>query len=244
MLKLEKACLSFGVNEVLHNLNVEIKSSEFTTILGPSGCGKSTLLRVMAELLPLNSGRLTFDKNQSPEKSMVFQEAQLLPWRTVSSNVELSLSLRPKQGVNVDEVLDLVGLGDVPKHYPDQLSGGMKMRVSLARALVGQPELLLMDEPFGALDEITRKAMGEEVLKFRSWFKSTVVLVTHSIEEAVFLSDRILVMPKSPSDWVLDYRVEAPDCRDKSWKRSEHFLKQTLLLSDAIADSMLAGSTT
>jgi NitT/TauT family transport system ATP-binding protein len=223
---------------VIRDLNVEIKSSEFTTILGPSGCGKSTLLKVMAELLPLDSGHLSFTEGHSPEKSMVFQEAQLLPWRTVRSNVALSLELRPRQEINVDEVLSLVGLGEVPEHYPDQLSGGMKMRVSLARALVGQPELMLMDEPFGALDEITRKLMGEEVLKFRSWCSSTIVLVTHSIEEAVFLSDRILVMPKTAADWVLDYRVDAPDKRDKDWKRSDHFVHQVNLLSDAIAKSM------
>lgn len=238
MLELVNACLSFGSNAVINNLNVKVNSSEFTTILGPSGCGKSTLLKVMAELLSLDLGVLKFDQGVSPEKSMVFQDAQLLPWRTVRSNVDLSLELRPRQGANVDEVLNLVGLGEVPNHYPDQLSGGMKMRASLARALVGQPQLLLMDEPFGALDEITRRQMGEEVLKLRSWQTTTIVLVTHSIEEAVFLSDRILVMPKTAGEWIVDHQVDAPSVRDKSWKRSDDFLQQTNLLSDAIAQAM------
>jgi len=139
VLKLEHALLKFGEKVVLNDLNLNVKPKEFTTILGPSGCGKSTLLRVLAQLLPLNAGTLSGGEIVANSMSMVFQEAQLLPWRNVKSNVELSLELRGGDCENVDALLTKVGLGAVGDHYPDQLSGGMKMRVSLARALVGRP---------------------------------------------------------------------------------------------------------
>ena len=238
MLSLSKACFQFGEKQIFNHVDLDIKQGEFVAILGPSGCGKSTLLRVLAELLPLNSGDLSYTTQKSPHKSMVFQEAQLLPWRTVRENVELSLVLRPGSFESVDRLIELVGLSGMSDHYPDELSGGMKMRVSLARALVSQPELLLMDEPFGALDEITRKIMGDEVLKFRTWFSSSVILVTHSIEEAVYLSDRVMVMSVQPGRWVMEHQVVLNNQRNREWKRSEDFQKQVNLLNDAIMSSI------
>lgn len=217
---------------------MDLKTEEFVAILGPSGCGKSTLLRVLARLLSLNSGVLHFDQNAPPQTSMVFQEPQLLPWRTVSANIALSLQLRKEAWQSIDEVLSLVGLSAARDHYPDQLSGGMKMRVSLARALVSKPQLLLMDEPFSALDEITRKAMGDEVLGYRKWCNSSLVLVTHSVEEAVYLADRVLVMPKLAGPWVCEHKVITDGSRNLEWKRSAGFLNQVDKLSEAIAHGM------
>ncbi len=217
---------------------MDLKWEEFVAILGPSGCGKSTLLRVLARLLSLNSGVLHFDQNNPPQTSMVFQEPQLLPWRTVSANIALSLQLRKETWQSIDDVLSLVGLSAARDHYPDQLSGGMKMRVSLARALVSKPQLLLMDEPFSALDEITRKAMGDEVLGYRKWCNSSLVLVTHSVEEAVYLADRVLVMPKLAGPWVCEHKVITDGPRNLEWKRSVGFLSQVDKLSDAIAHGM------
>ena len=238
MLKLDRALLKFADKVVLRDISLTVKPKEFTTILGPSGCGKSTLLRVLAQLLPLNAGILSGSEAIVNSMSMVFQEAQLLPWRNVRSNVELSLELRGGDSENVDALLTKVGLSDVGDHYPDQLSGGMKMRVSLARALVGRPQVLFMDEPFGALDEITRRQMGEEVLSFRQWWSSTVIMVTHSIEEALYLSDRILVMPLQPGPWVLDHQVQVESERNANWKRQESFHSQVEMLRTAIHQAM------
>jgi len=242
MLELDQIGVSFGEKEVLRDINLSIKEGAFTTLLGPSGCGKSTLLRVIAELLPFSTGKLSYLQNKEPSKSMVFQDAQLLPWRNVKSNVQLSLDLGSNESSDVMSMLDKVGLKAVARKYPSELSGGMKMRVSLARALIGKPDLLLMDEPFGALDEITRGLMGEEVLKFRAWWSSSVVMVTHSIEEALFLSDRILVMPLEPGSWVLDHVVEVEGQRDAEWKRSDSFREQSDLLSSSIRTAMGKGA--
>lgn len=238
MFKLKQAGFKFGEREVFKDLNLSLKPKEFVAILGSSGCGKSTLLRVIGRLLSLTSGELTFCAAKPPVTSMVFQEPQLLPWRTVRSNIALSLQLRKQAWSSIDEVLSLVGLSGSGDRYPEQLSGGMKMRVSLARALVSKPELLLMDEPFSALDEITRKAMGDEVLGYRKWCKSSIVLVTHSVEEALYLADRVLVMPKQSGPWSCEHKVNTSGPRDLEWKRSAGFLSQVDKLSEAIAQGM------
>jgi NitT/TauT family transport system ATP-binding protein len=197
---------SNGVS-VLEDLQLEIASGEFVSLIGPSGCGKSTLLKLVAGLSPVSSGRIQVD-GMEPDAarelmSFIFQDATLLPWRTVIRNVELGLELEgakpaAQRRAKAMELLALVGLSDVAGHYPRQLSGGMKMRVSIARALATRPKLLLMDEPFGALDEMTRDHLNEELLRLREEQRWTALFVTHSVAEAVFLSSRILVLEAKP----------------------------------------------
>jgi NitT/TauT family transport system ATP-binding protein len=176
------------------------------SIIGPSGCGKSTLLKLVAGLSPLSSGNISIDGMEPVEAreimAFMFQDATLLPWRTVQRNVELTLELhgesRARRKEKAKAVLGLVGLTNVAGQYPRQLSGGMKMRVSIARALSGRPQVLLMDEPFAALDEMTRDRLNEELLRLRAENRWTALFVTHSVAEAVFLSDRIIVLSVYP----------------------------------------------
>ena len=179
------------------------------SLIGPSGCGKSTLLRLIADLdtpPPATSGCSARPRRQArvdQEYGIAFQQAGLLPWRTVAANIELPLELhgvgsRAHAGRARRELLDLIGLTEFAKHYPDQLSGGMQQRVAIARSLAEQPRLLLMDEPFGALDEMTRERMQTELLRIRAETGAAVVFVTHSIPEAVYLSDRVVVMSPRP----------------------------------------------
>ena len=198
----------------LRDVSLTVARGEFLSIVGPSGCGKSTLLRLMAGLSEATHG--TIDMHVEREKiGVVFQDATLLPWRTVLSNVALPMELRKVSRVMREpsalEALDLVGLGKHSNLLPRQLSGGMRMRVSIARALAVGPELLLMDEPFGALDEITRQTMQSELLRIWTEEGCTVVFVTHNVGEAVYLSNRIVVMTPTPGriadiiDIPLDY---------------------------------------
>jgi NitT/TauT family transport system ATP-binding protein len=191
---------------VLENITLTIEKGEFVSILGPSGCGKSTLLRMIAGLTPLSAGEIAVNGmtpvNARELMSFIFQDATLLPWRTVERNVDLGLELewatRAVREQKVREVLALVGLSAVAGSYPRQLSGGMKMRVSIARALATRPSILLMDEPFAALDEMTRDRMNEELLRLQREHRWTVVFVTHSVAEAVFLSSRVVVLAPHP----------------------------------------------
>ena len=201
--------------QALKDINISIGENEFVAIVGPSGCGKSTLLRIIAGLTGGFSGHI--EVNESMRKkhlAFVFQEANLLPWRTVLSNVRLPLQIRklPKQQhyQKSMEKLKLVGLEKFHSAYPQQLSGGMKMRVSLARALVTQPHIMLLDEPFGALDEITRQRLNEELLSIWEKEKWTALFVTHNITEAVFLSNRVLVFSDRPGTIVAD--IPIPFC--------------------------------
>jgi NitT/TauT family transport system ATP-binding protein len=191
---------------VLENVTLTIERGEFVSVLGPSGCGKSTLLRLIAGLTPLSGGKITVNGmtpvNARELISFIFQDATLLPWRTVERNVGLGLELewatRAVRAQKVSEMLALVGLSAVAKLYPRQLSGGMKMRVSIARALATRPRILLLDEPFAALDEMTRDRMNEELLRLQQEHGWTVVFVTHSVTEAVFLSSRVVVLAPHP----------------------------------------------
>jgi len=191
---------------VLDQLSFAASPGEFIAIIGPSGCGKSTLLRLIAGLTPSTAGVLTVDgttpRQAGAELAFVFQEATLLPWLTVARNVELALKLRGVAATEAqstrERVLQLVRLADKAEAYPRQLSGGQKMRVSIARALALAPKILLMDEPFGALDEMTREHLNEELLAIREQQAWTAFFVTHSVAEAVFLSSRILVMSPHP----------------------------------------------
>jgi NitT/TauT family transport system ATP-binding protein len=190
----------------LVDINLQIKEGEFVCLLGPSGCGKSTLLKIIAGLIPATSGRISINgkpvSGPGPERAVVFQDYALFPWMTVRDNVEFGLEARRLPLAERREVskrlLKVVGLSDFAERFPHQLSGGMKQRVSIARALAVDPSLLLMDEPFGALDAQTRQLLQDELLRIWREYRKTVVFVTHSIEEAIYLSDRIVVMTARP----------------------------------------------
>ncbi len=207
-----------GAIPALAEIDFDILPGQFVSIVGPSGCGKSTLLRLIAGLVRPTTGklsvagtRLAVEGRKASRLSFVFQDATLLPWRSVRDNVRLPLELqqtpRQQRDIAVSQVLSLVGLSEFEFRYPNELSGGMRMRVSLARALVTEPELLLMDEPFGALDDITRQMLNEELTNLWTQRRWTGIFVTHNISEAVFLSERVLVMSPRPGRIVGDIRV-------------------------------------
>ncbi len=190
----------------LASVDFSVRPNEFISIIGPSGCGKTTLLKMIDGLIPYDSGKILIDGKQvtapGPDRAVVFQSFALLPWRTVLANVEFSLELRQtpkeKRTAIAREYLQRVGLSDFEYHYPHELSGGMQQRAGLARALVVNPEILLMDEPFGAVDAQTRQLLQEELLELWQREKKTVIFVTHSMDEAVYLSDRVVVMTPRP----------------------------------------------
>ncbi len=206
----------------LEGISFVVERGEFVTLLGPSGCGKSTLLRLVAGLSVATDGTVRVN-GMTPENardlmSFIFQDPTLMPWRTVEENVGLSLELehaaRPLRSERVARMLSLVGLTHVAHSYPRQLSGGMKMRASIARALASRPRILLLDEPFAALDEMTRDRMNEELLRLYDEQKWTVLFVTHSVAEAVFLSSRIVILSPHPGRIAHNVSVELP------WPRS------------------------
>ncbi len=192
----------------LHDIDLEVELGEFISLIGPSGCGKSTLLRVIGDLVDPTSGEIRVNGKSAHQARLdrdygiVFQSAVLYDWRTVAKNIALPLELmgfnRAERAARVRELLSLVELDGFEKHYPWQLSGGMQQRVSIARALSFTPALLLMDEPFGALDEMTRERLNDELLRIWAGIGSTVIFVTHSISEAVYLSTRVVVMSPRP----------------------------------------------
>jgi NitT/TauT family transport system ATP-binding protein len=192
----------------LESLDLSIQQGEFVSLVGPSGCGKSTLLRIAAGLSPISEGRV---ETRFDSLGYVFQDATLMPWRTVQHNVELLAQLEGRARSDrrrlAREAIDLVGLSGFEKHYPKMLSGGMRMRVSLARALTLDPDPFLFDEPFGALDAITRERLNDEVLRLYTARRFTAVFVTHSISEAVYLSSRVVVMAPRPGRVVAEFEV-------------------------------------
>lgn len=212
----------------LADLNLAIGQHAFVSLLGPSGCGKSTALRIIARLASANAGRIAWSGAvEVGDIGFVFQEPTLMPWATVFDNVYLPLRLQRQSrravAGRVEEALDLVGLGDFAHAYPRELSGGMKMRVSIARALVTEPKVLLMDEPFAALDEITRFKLNNDLLNLWVDRRFTVVFVTHSVFESVYLSERILVMAARPGRIVEEIAVDAPYPRDDAFRTSEPY---------------------
>jgi NitT/TauT family transport system ATP-binding protein len=192
--------------EALKNISLEIADREFVTIVGPSGCGKSTLLKLITGLSPISSGAITFDgepvSGPRADVGMVFQEPVLLPWRRVRDNVLFPIEILRRRDRDyareADRLLQLVGLGGFERKMPWELSGGMQQRVAICRALIHDPGVLVMDEPFGALDAMTREEMGAELLRIWSERRKTVLFVTHSIREAVWLADRVVVMSSRP----------------------------------------------
>jgi ABC-type nitrate/sulfonate/bicarbonate transport system ATPase subunit len=202
----------------LYNISLAIRKNEFVSLLGPSGCGKTTLIRIIAGLLAADRGEVLVNSQvvNSPgrDRCMVFQQFGLLPWRTVVSNVEFGLEIdgvpREERRARADKYLELVGLKGFENYYPHQISGGMQQRVGIARALSKKPEILLMDEPFGAVDAQTREQLQEELLKIWAQTETTVVFVTHSIDEAIYLSDRVVVMQARPGRIKEEVTVDLP----------------------------------
>ncbi len=230
----------------LQDLNLEIGASQFVSLVGPSGCGKSTALRIIAGLGQMSSGQLEWGQNQTPKLAYVFQEAALMPWATVRDNVRLPLTLAkmPKREAltAVEESIAMVGLQGFEKCYPRELSGGMKMRVSIARALVTKPEVLLMDEPFAALDEMTRSRLNSDLLSLWNQLRWTVIFVTHNIYESVYLSQRVVVMAARPGRVVADVSIDAPYPRDQEFRTSLDYNHYCRDVSHHLAQASLKGT--
>jgi NitT/TauT family transport system ATP-binding protein len=220
-----------NAHAVLQSIDLVVAKQEFISIIGPSGCGKSTILKLIAGLANPTSGTIRVDGmtplNARETISFVFQDATLLPWRTVKQNIGLGLELEhapnARREKEIAALLDLVGLTNVAKAYPRELSGGMKMRVSIARALATNPRLMLLDEPFAALDEMSRDRLNEEILRLRAEQNWTAVFVTHSVSEAVFLSDRIVVLAPNPGRIHAEFQVEMPAPRTSAIRNSPQF---------------------
>jgi NitT/TauT family transport system ATP-binding protein len=224
----------------IENLSLHIEGGEFVAILGPSGCGKSTLLRLISHLEKPSSGSLHWSTNETPRLGYVFQDPHLLPWKNVYENVALTFRLHAHAAdikEQVKSALSMVGLLDFAHFYPAQLSGGMKMRVSLCRALVNDPQVLLLDEPFAALDEFTRHKLDEELRHLWISKKMTVLFVTHSIAEATFLANRHIVLSKRPAKIIADLKSELSNHRDSKTKLSTEFLNEVRKLSEAFHES-------
>jgi len=246
-IQFEAVVKSYGTGRlVLGGIDLTIAKDEFVTFIGPSGCGKSTILKLISGLSPASSGAIRIDgmtpRNARETISFIFQDATLLPWRTVRDNVGLGLELEHAAGERrrktAAALLDLVGLGDVADAYPRELSGGMKMRVSIARALATNPRLLLMDEPFAALDEMTRDQLNEELLHLRDEQKWTAVFVTHSVSEAVFLSTRIIVLKPNPGRIHAEFPVDLPFPRTAELHESPKFESLVTQVSHSLREAM------
>ena len=217
--------------EVLHDINVDIADGEFVSIVGPSGCGKTTFLRIVDGLEPYDSGEVAIDGRRvtkpGSDRAFVFQADSLQPWRTVWDNAAIGLEIQHRlddaEKSNLAALLELVGLRGFEKYYPRQLSGGMRQRVNLARALAVRPQVLLMDEPFAALDAQTREIMQTELLRIWSQRRSTVLFITHQIDEAVYLSDRVLVFGRRPGHIQEEIAIDLPRPREPNVKRTPEF---------------------
>jgi len=234
----------------LSGLDLDVHAGEFVSLLGPSGCGKSTALRIIAGLTEPSQGTVDWPaQGPHPDKAnrigFVFQEPTLMPWSSVSRNVSLPLMLRGLPGhkvvAPVAAALDRVGLTKFANAFPRELSGGMRMRVSIARALITEPQLLLMDEPFAALDEITRFKLNNDLLQLWQASGTTVVFVTHSVFESVYLSSRILVMTARPGRIFTELKIDAPHPRDRNFRTSAEYAAFCRRASEALAQAM-AGS--
>lgn len=229
MLKLENVSKGFAkieTDDVTHALNgvsVSMESGEFISLVGPSGCGKSTILRLVAGLIRPTTGKVTVDgveiDGPDPNRGMVFQKPTLFPWLTVEKNIAFSLQMQGKlkgSERRVEEMLDIIGLQDFRNDYPGQLSGGMAQRVALVRSLINEPEILLLDEPLGALDAFTRMNMQDEILRIWRARRQLALMVTHDVEEAIYMGTRVLVMEANPGRIIADIKIEEEFPRDRS----------------------------
>jgi NitT/TauT family transport system ATP-binding protein len=241
---------TFGNGVVaLDGLDLEVREGEFLSLLGPSGCGKSTALRIMAGLSEPSVGQVAWRDGDAARRQIgfVFQEPTLMPWATVADNVRLPLRLAGESPAGsaprVADALDRVGLAAFATAYPRELSGGMKMRVSIARALVTAPKVLLMDEPFAALDEITRFKLNDDLIALWRALGKTVVFVTHSVFESVYLSTRIVVMTPRPGRVASELAIDAPHPRDARFRTSAEYAAACRMTSDALASAMMQGAT-
>jgi NitT/TauT family transport system ATP-binding protein len=256
IIDINNLCLTFETQSepvhALSGINMKVNSGDFVSLIGPSGCGKTTLLRVIADLEKPTSGTISVE-GKSPNQARldrsygyVFQTPALLPWRNIESNIHLPLEMsgysKSEQKKLSQKYLSLVSLTGFEKKYPWQLSGGMQQRVSIARALSFDPDMLLMDEPFGALDEITRDRLNEELLRLWEQTQKTVVFVTHSIPEAVFLSSKIVVMSARPGKIIDVIDTNFPKDRNLDIRESKEFLKVSQLVREGLKEGHSDGS--
>jgi NitT/TauT family transport system ATP-binding protein len=239
-----------GEVAALDHVDLTIRTGEFVSLIGPSGCGKSTLLRVIANLLDPTGGTVSVNSKPAHQArveqdyGMAFQQSGLFEWRTVAKNIELPLELKgwdkQRRAARVTEMLDLVKLPDRGQHMPWELSGGQQQRIAIARALAAHPPLLLMDEPFGALDEMTREHMQSELLQICAATQTTVVFVTHSIPEAVYLSDRVVVMSVGPGRITDTVDVDLGHARDDSTREDDTFYRKITEVREALRGSEMS----
>jgi NitT/TauT family transport system ATP-binding protein len=232
----------------VNDVNLDVKPGEFVSLIGPSGCGKSTILNIVAGFAQPTSGEATVDGKKitkpSSERGVVFQQYSLFPWLSVRKNVEFGLKMAGvdphKRSVTARTLLDLAGLASFENHYPDQLSGGMKQRIGIVRALAASPQVLLMDEPFGALDTQTRVVMQEILTNIWQQFRISVLFITHDIEESIFLSDRIYVMTARPGRIKAEIKVPLPRPRSAEMTDAPEFVRLVHELKGLIREESLA----
>ena len=244
VVQIKEVTKQFGPTTALQSIELEIEEREFVSLIGPSGCGKSTLLRIIGDLIQPTSGTALVNGKSARQAridrdyGIVFQDAVLYDWRTVAKNIALPLELarwnRKRRAAKVEAMLELVELGGFESHYPWQLSGGMQQRVAIARALSFDPALLLMDEPFGALDEMTRERLNIELLNIWEASGSTIVFVTHSIAEAVFLSTRVVVMSPRPGRIADVIPIDLPRPRSAGTREDPHFFELVTQVREAL----------
>jgi len=235
----------FNSLHVLDDINLEIKEGEFISIVGPSGCGKTTLLKILGGLLSPTSGELDIKGNsidvalKRRDFGFVFQNPVLLPWRNVLQNIELPLEVIGDKTpfAESEKLLELVGLEDFGGYYPNALSGGMKQRVTIARALVFNPDILLLDEPFGALDELIRERLNLELLRIWQETRKTIVFVTHSISEAAFLSHRVIILSERPAKVVGVREIDLPFPRTSETRQSKEYFQHITWLRNQLKES-------
>jgi len=227
-----------GGLHALENISFEVHPQEFVCVLGPSGSGKTTLLRILAGLIKPASGTFVFGHGEQPSTGMVFQQANLMPWRTVIENIKLPLEVKHMDEAvarhKAEEMIELVGLQGFADSLPRDLSGGMAQRVAIARALIHDPDLLLLDEPFASLDALTRERMWTELSRIWHMRQKTVIMVTHSINESLFLADRVLVLTQRPGKIKIDVAVDLPRPRNDDMRYTPHFGKLARKLREAI----------
>ena len=241
VLKLNNVSKSFArvdadsITNAVSDISLELRSKEFVSLVGPSGCGKSTILRLICGLIQPTIGEITLDGNvitgPNEKIAMVFQKPTLFPWLTVRDNISFGLKLKNKYNeIKVDDMINLIGLSDFKFDYPGQLSGGMAQRVALARAIINEPEILLLDEPLGALDAFTRMHMQDEILSIWSKRKQLAIMVTHDIEEAVYMSTKVIVIDKNPGRIKDIIEINLESKRDRSGEKFVEYRNHILSL--------------